>query len=70
MDDSGERCVFKIASGRMFAEVIIAGHSTDPVIVPVLWTAYSLLQLSPLSSLLLSHSPSIPEPLDEPEAMS
>jgi hypothetical protein len=54
----------------MFAEVIIAGHSTDPVIVPVLWTAYSLLQLSPLSSLLLSHSPSIPEPLDEPEAMS
>jgi hypothetical protein len=46
----------------MFTEVIITGHSTDPLIAPVLWTACSLLQLSTFSSLLLSHSPSIPEP--------
>jgi hypothetical protein len=33
---------------------------------PKPWTACSQLQLSSLSSLLLSNSPSIPEPLDEP----
>jgi hypothetical protein len=32
---------------------------------PILWTACSPLQLSSLSSLLLSHSSSTPEPLDE-----
>jgi len=32
---------------------------------PILWTACSLLQLSTFSSLLLSHPPSIPEPIDD-----
>lgn len=61
MDRSRQQCVFKFASGRMFAEVIITGHSTDSVIAPVPWTACSLLQLSSFSSLLLSHcSPTCP----------
>ena len=65
MDRSGQQCLYQNSARRMFAEAIIAGHSTDSVIAPALWTVCSPLQLSSVSSLLLSHSPSIPEPLDE-----
>jgi hypothetical protein len=43
---------------------------SDAFIHRMLWTACSLLQLSTFSSLLLSDSPSIPEPLAEPSPIA